>query len=464
MSHPEPFPTFAVSARMLSRLALASVVFLMSCAPASPLPAKAPEVCAEQKPPAPPVPIVVKSVEVKPALTLEPLVAGEVARWKITNHSSEPLQLGIEQVQQHWARDCRSPLQRIDNDGRVRCMPIRIETNVPAYAKLDPGASAVLGFSMQFDSRGPEPALPAGRYQLIISTTNLKDRSNGPTARTNFRVEGLNEEEARSLSQRVAFATEHGCSATSEVAQRALAWTAPEAISLAALDLQGVPWMRARYARFAAMLPEAQEKLRKSLNAHTFDSAVATNALLWARTQPPAEVREEALRALPRSLSVSGFDPILVQAVASSDYRASILEAVAWRVTSREDEAELGSWEAGLACAAPRPGDELPFADLIQAFRMRAKKAKPELAKALRDRADTFETLLRERRNTVDEALRIARSGRPPFHGPNTASLGKGCGYATSGVRPDAACAGTDIQPNDPAVRFLSTPMTLHIE
>jgi len=456
------FPITVVSTRMPSRLALGLVFALTSCAPA-PIPAvKAPEVCVDDTPPvAPPV---VKNVEEKPAITLEPLVVGDVARWKITNNSPEPLQIGLEHAQQHWARDCRSPLQRIDSAGQIRCMPIRIETDVPAYSKLDPGASAVLTLSIQFDSWGPEPALPAGRYQFAIPTTNPKDRSNGPTARANFRLDGLNEEEARLLVQRIAFVTEHGCSQTSELGQRALAWTAPEAITLSALDLPGVPWMRARYARFAAMLPEAQEKLRKSLHGSSFDAAVAVNALLWARTQPPSEVREDALKALPGALSVSGFDPILVQAVAASDYRASILEAVAWRVTSREDEAEISAWEAGLACANVRAGDELPFADLIHAFRLRAKKAKPELAKVLRARADGFETQLRERRDTVDQALRIARAGRPPFNGPNTATLGRGCGYGTSGVRPEPACVGAEIPANDPAVRFLSTPMTLHLE
>mgnify|MGYP000482263669 CR=1 FL=1 len=274
---------------------------------------------------------------------------------------------------------------------------------------------------------------------------------------------GLDEDESRALAQRVAFATEHGCAQMSELGQRALAWTAPEAIAISALNTPGVPWMRARYARFLVMLPEAQDKLRSALHGSTFDAAVAANALLSARTQPQAEVREEALRTLPIALGVSGFDPILVQAVANSDYRASILEAVAQRISSRA-EAELGLWEAGLACASPRAGDELPFADLIHAFRARAKNAKPDLAKSLRARADAFEAQLRERRDILDQALRIARTGRPPSNGSNALDIGRGCGYATSGIRPEPACAGTEIAPNDPALRFLSTPMKLHIE
>jgi len=308
---------------MLWRFALASVVFLVSCAPTPPPASRAPEASVDHTPPIPPPPALAKSVEAKPALSLEPLVAGDVARWKITNHTPEPLQLGIEHAQQYWARDCRSPLQRIDNDGRARCMPIHVETDVAAYAKLDPGASAVITLSLQFDSRGPEPALPAGRYQLAITTTNPSDRSSGPTARASFRLEGLDEDEARPLAQRIAFATEHGCAQTSEFGQRALAWTAPEAIALSAMDAPGVPWMRARYAKFLVMLPEAQERLRSALRGSSFDTAVAINALLSARTQPPTEVREEALRALPSALGVSGFDPHLAQAAHNSDHPPS---------------------------------------------------------------------------------------------------------------------------------------------
>ncbi|TKC97883.1 hypothetical protein [Polyangium fumosum] len=337
-------------------------------------------------------------------------------------------------------------------------MPIHVVTDVAAYATLDPGASAVLTLSLQFDSRGPEPALPAGRYQLAIPTTNPHDRSSGPTASASFRLEGLDEDEARSLAQRVAFATEHGCAHTSELGQRALAWTAPEAIALSAMDAPGVPWMRARYARFLVRFPEAQERLRSALRGSSFDTAVAVNALLSVRAQPPTEVREEALRALPSALDVSGFDPILVQAVANSDSRASILRAVAWRVAGRQG-AELGPWAAGLACARARVGDELPFADLIHAFRLRAQKAKPELAVALRDRADAFEAQLRERRDEIDQALRIARAGRPPSDGHHAPNIGTGCGYGTSGPRPEPACAGAEITPKDPALRFLSAPM-----
>lgn len=463
MPHLEQLSPSVVSAQMLSRLTLVAAVFIAACAPTPPPPANVPQVCVEKPVPIPPPPVVATNVAPKPAISLEPLVAGDVARWKITNQSSKTVQLGIEHTQQHWARDCRSPLQRIGADGRMRCMPIRIETDVPAYASLAPGASATLTLSMQFDSHGPEPILPPGQYHFTIPTTNSDDRSNGPAARANFRLEALDEKEAQALAQRVAFATEHGCAHTSELGQRALAWTAPENITLSALNTPGVPWMRARYARFAAMLPEAQEKLRNALFGSTFDAVVAANALLWSRTQPPTEMRETAQRILPSALGVRGFDPILVQAVASSDFGGRIIEAVAWRVSNGDDD-EVGLWEAGLSCASARPGDELALADLIHAFRTRAQKAKPELAKILRTRADSFEAQLRERRKDVDEALRIARAGRPPFKGPNTGSIGKGCGYATSGIRPEAVCAGAEITAKDPAVRFLTTPMTLVIE
>lgn len=460
---PEQCPPSAVLAKMLSRLAIVLLVVLASCAPTPPPAAPLPAALTAAAPPMPSPSVVETNAEVKPALTVEAFVVDNVVRWKITNQTSEPWQLDLEHAQQYWARDCRSPLKRIDNNGHARCMPIHIETNVAAYAKLDPSASALLTLSIQYDSRGPEPVLPAGRYQLTITTTNLKDRSHGPTAQTNFRVEGLKEEEAQSLAQRVAFATEHGCTKTSELGQRALAWTAPAAIALSALNTPGVPWMRARYARLLTVLPEAQEQLRSALHGSTWNTAVAVGALLSPRTQPLTEVREEALRALPSVLSVSGFDPILVQAVADSDYRTRVLEAVAWRVSSRE-EAELGAWEGGLSCARVHPGDELPLADLIHAFRTRALKAKPDLAVALRARANALETQLRERKDVVDQALRIARAGRPPFNGPNALAIGRGCGYSAGSIRPDPVCTGTEIPPDDPAVRFLKEPMTLHIE
>lgn len=463
MLSPEQFPRSPVPAQMLSRLALGTAFFLASCAPTPRPLVHAPSASTTAALPTLAPPVVEKVVEAKPALTVEPLVVDNVVRWKITNQTSEPLQLNLEQSQQYWARDCRSPLQRIDSDGHSRCMPIHVETNVPAYSKLDPGASALLTLSIQFDSRGPEPMLPAGRYQLNITTTNPKDRSNGPTARTNFRIEGLDATEAQALAQRVAFATEHACVRTSDEGQRALAWTAPVAIALSSMNTPGVPWMRTRYGRYMMVLPEAQEKMRNALHGSTFDTAVAISALLSPRTQAPTEVREEALRALPSVLGVSGFDPILVQAVADSDYRASILESLAWRISGR-DEAELSVWEMGLACARVRAGDELPLADLIHAFRMRAQKAKPDLAAALRKRANTLEEQLNERKDVVDQALRIARAGRPPFKGPNAMGIGRGCGYSVGGIRPEAVCEGAAIAPNDPAVRFLTTPMKLTIE
>ncbi len=450
---------------MLRRFALVSIVSLASCAPVPPPAPKAPQACVDPAPAIAPPPAPVQTVEVKPALTLEPLVAGDAARWKLTNQTTEPLNIGIEYSQRYWARDCRSPLQRIDNDGRMHCMPIHIETTIPAFSKIDPGASVVITLSLQLVLHGPEPALPAGRYQLAIPTTNPTDRSPGPTARVNFRLDGLAEDEARQLVPRVAFAMEHRCVTTPDLAERALAWTAPASIAFAAMDMPGAPRMRERYAQLMMVYPEAQEKLRRDAYGSTFDSVVAARVLLSSSTQPRAEVREDALRFLPMSLRVKGFDPILVHAVVDSDVQSPILETVAWRV-SNADEVELEQWQNGLSCIGPRGGNELAFADLIHAFRMRAQKAKPELAAALRARADTFEKLLREKRGNVDLALQIARSGRPPpkLTTDNKPNSVHGCGSTMSGLRPDPVCAGTEVTPNDPALRFLTTPMKLTIE
>lgn len=450
---------------MLWRFALVSIVSLASCAPVPPPAPHAPQACVEPAPVVVPPPAPVQAVEVKPALTLEPLVAGDGARWKLTNQTSEPLNIGLEYSHRYWARDCRSPLQRIDSDGRMHCMPIHIETTIPAFSKIDPGASVVITLALQLVLRGPEPALPAGRYQLAIPTTNPVDRRPGPTARVNFRLEGLGEDEARQLVPRVAFALEHRCATTPDLPERALAWTAPGPIAFAAMELPGAPRMRERYAQLMMVYPEAQEKLRWVAYGSTFDSVVAAKVLLSSSTQPRAEVREDANRFLSMSLGVKGFDPILVHAVVDSDLQSPILEAVAWRV-SNADEVELEQWQHGLSCIGPHGGNELGFADLIHAFRTRAQKAKPDLAVALRARADEFEKRLREKRSKVDQALQIARSGRPPPKPTtdNKAIALKGCGATYSGLRPDPVCAGTEIAANDPALRYLTTPMKLTIE
>lgn len=433
--------------------------FLLACAHAAPPPPRAAE------PPPPPARVEPAPTPVAPpppSLELEPVSAADAARWRLTNRTQETLRVGLAERARYYARDCGGPLERRGEDGQWRCMPARIEAALPALALLPPGGSVSITVSLDFSSRGPEPVLPAGTYRWRITSERVREGGAGPTASARFRLEGLSDEEALALARRVAFATEHNCGRSSEVAQRALAWTAPAATALASLGASGSPSLRARYGRFVARLPEAHERLRASLAGQPWEAAVASDVLLSSEVAAPASLREEAQLALPRALSASGYDPVLVRAVAGSDARASVLDAVTRRVRVREAP-ELSAWAMGLHCLRGRIGEELHLAELAFALRERARERGVEavLATALRERAEAFEQQLRERREALDFALRVARRGRPPQEGPG---MLRGCGVGFANTSEHAACATATFAPEDPALRFLTLPMTLRLE
>ena len=139
-----------------------------------------------------------------------------------------------------------------------------------------------------------------------------------------------------------------------------------------------------------------------------------------------------------------------------------MLQAIASRIAIGRTE-ELEGWATQLRCPRGEPGEELRLASVAFALRFRANGAEPNLAKSLRETADKLDRVLLARRDHLDLALRVARSGLP-LENDSNASF-SGC--ARPGLRlqpPEPECTAATFAEDEPAMRYLSAPMVFRLD
>ncbi|MDC0744984.1 hypothetical protein [Polyangium mundeleinium] len=345
-----------------------------------------------------------------------------------------------------------------------------MRTQASARPVLQPGANLTLRIEMDVSQRGTDVVLPQGRYRFAVTADPVdpKGASSGAetVSRAVFTLDGLSEQDARELGRRVRFAQENNCTQGTELAQRALAWTAPASIALAAMKLPGAPLLRARYWRLVTERPESIDLVRDALSATKHQdwsvAGIAAHTLLQRNGEVTHDVREAALTTLANVLrDARKIDPVIQDAVGLSDWNPSLLAHVQTRI-ARGSSTELAGWATALACPRVPYGQERALALLVFAMRQRAQGQSRELAQSLRQRANDLETFLRGRRDAIDRDLVVARSGPPLETGE--VSRAQGCGRIGIAERPDPICRDVPIDEHDPLLRFLHAPMVFRFE